>query len=118
MAKSIIQDTRIKECFLCREEADKQGYYGELTSYGLHKHHFIFGRGKNRKKAEHYGLWAYLCNARHHEYGQEAPHVNAEVRIYLSQVAQAAFEKKYSRALFTQEFGKNWLDEPYEEDEQ
>ena len=30
MAKSIIQDTRIRECYLCREEAEKRGYYGEL----------------------------------------------------------------------------------------
>ena len=28
--KSIIQTGRIKECYLCREEADRLGYYGEL----------------------------------------------------------------------------------------
>ena len=39
MAKSIIQDTRIRECYLCREEAEKRGYYGELKHTGLHKHH-------------------------------------------------------------------------------
>lgn len=113
MAKSIIQTNGIKECYLCREEADKIGYYGDLPSTGLHKHHFIFGYA-NRKKSEHYGLWGYVCVKRHHEYGPESPHENGEVRRHLCRVAQRAFEKKYSRQQFTQEFGKNWLDEPFE----
>lgn len=84
MAKSIIQDTRIRECYLCREEAEKRGYYGELKHTGLHKHHFIYGRfGAFRKKAEHYGLWGYMCAERHHEHGPEAPHNNA-VATHLS----------------------------------
>ena len=38
MAKSIIQkrtDPLSRECFLCREEADRMGYYGELRHTGL-----------------------------------------------------------------------------------
>lgn len=108
MAKSIIQLGGIKECMLCREEADKHGYYGSLPETGLHRHHFLHGTA-NRKKAEHYGLWAYLCVKRHHEYGPEAPHANAEVDRRLKQMAQRAFEQKHSHELWMQEFGKNYL---------
>lgn len=112
MAKSIIQDTRIKECYLCREEAEKRGYYGELKHTGLHKHHFIYGRfGAFRKKAEHYGLWGYMCAERHHEHGPEAPHNNAEVDRRLKQIAQRAFEAKYGHEKWMQEFEKNYLEE-------
>jgi hypothetical protein len=114
MAKSIIQkrtDPVSRECFLCREEAERIGYYGELKHTGLHKHHFVYGRfGAFRKKAEHYGLWGYVCAERHHEHGPESPHDNAEVALHLKQVAQRAFEEKYGRELWEQEFGKNYLD--------
>lgn len=115
MAKSIIQlktDPISRECFLCREEANKNGYFGELKHIGLHKHHFVYGRlGALRKKAEHYGLWAYMCADRHHEYGPDAPHNNAQVSLHLKQVAQRAFEAKYGHELWMQEFGKNYLEE-------
>ena len=123
MAKSIIQkrtSAECRECFLCREEAERNGYYGELRHTGLHKHHFVFGRwGAFREKAEHYGLWGYVCNERHHEYGPDAPHNNAEVRRYLSQVAQRAFEAKYSHELWMKEFGVNYVaeEEPEEVEE-
>jgi hypothetical protein len=112
MAKSILQDT--KECYLCREDAEEQGYYGMLRSTGLHKHHFIFGKG-NRPLAEHYGLWAYVCQERHHEYGPDSPHVNRAVRYKLAADAQRAFEKTHTRKEFTDIFGQNYiLDEPFE----
>ncbi len=114
MAKSIIQertDAQSRECYLCRQEADKTGYFGELRHTGLHKHHFIYGRlGAFRKKAEHYGLWGYMCQERHHEHGPESPHENAEVSLLLKKVAQKAFEEKYSHELWMQEFGINYLD--------
>lgn len=110
MAKSIIQPGKIKECYLCRLEAEEIGYYGELTQYGLHKHHFMFGTA-DRKKSEHYGLWTYMCNKRHHEHGPEAPHVNKEVNIRLRKIAQEIFEKKYSHELWMQEFGRNYLED-------
>lgn len=113
MAKSIIQahtDKLSRECILCREEAEKMGYYGELPHTGLHKHHIMFGVA-NRKKSEHYGLWAYVCNERHHEHGPEAPHMNKEVNIRLRKIAQEIFEKRYSHELWMQEFGKNYLEE-------
>ena len=111
MSKSIIQkhtDKLSRECLLCREEADRIGYYGELRHTGLHKHHLMHGWA-DRNKAEHYGLWAYVCNERHHEYGPEAPHVNKEVDLHLQQIAQRAFEQKYSHELWMQEFKKNYL---------
>ena len=115
MAKSIIQartGPADRECFLCREEAERNGYYGELCHTGLHKHHFIYGRfGAFRKKAEHYGLWAYVCAERHHEYGPEAPHVNQAVDDHLKIVAQQAFEQRYSHELWMQEFGRDYLKE-------
>ena len=121
MAKSIIQkqtDPLSRECFLCREEADRTGYFGELKHTGLHKHHFVFGRfGAFRKKAEKYGLWGYVCEERHHEHGPESPHDNEEVRKYLTQVAQRAFEAKYGHELWRREFEKNYLDEEVEFDE-
>lgn len=108
MAKSIIQDPRIRECYLCREEAEKMGYYGELPHTGLHKHHFIHGTA-NKKQAERYGLHAYLCVKRHHIYGPESPHGNGEVNKKLQQIAQRAFEKKYSREQWMKTFGENFL---------
>lgn len=116
MAKSIIQARTApgeRECYVCRKLADAHGYYGELNHTGLHKHHFIYGRmGAFRKKAEHYGLWAYVCQERHHEHGPEAPHENHEVDLWLKRIAQEAFEKKYGHELWMQEFGKNYLEEP------
>jgi hypothetical protein len=112
MAKSIIQqrtDELNRECLLCREEADEEGYwYLELNHTGLHKHHIMFGTA-NRKKAEHYGLWCYVCQERHHEHGPESPHGNRRVDLHLKQIAQMKFEEKYSHELWMSEFGKNYL---------
>ena len=101
MAKSIIQartGPADRECYLCREEAERNGYYGELCHTGLHKHHFIYGR------------LGYVCEARHHEHGPEAPHCNSKVDEHLKRIAQQAFEKKYGHDLWMQEFGKNYLE--------
>lgn len=111
MSRSIIQehtDSLSRECLLCREEAEKIGYYGELRHTGLHKHHIMQGNA-GRHKAEHYGLWVYLCNERHHEYGPEAPHVNYEVNLHLKKIAQKKFEQIYGHEKWMQEFGKNYL---------
>lgn len=114
MSKSILQTT--KECYLCRMEAESAGYFGGLPSTGLHKHHVIFGKG-NRKRSERYGLWVYLCVA-HHEYGPQAVHTNREIRLMLSRIAERAFEKKYSRERFYEEFGQFYTDDGKEELEQ
>lgn len=106
MSKSVIQDT--KECYLCRLKARKIGYTGELSPYGLHRHHMVFGTA-NRKKAEKYGLWVYVCSEKHHEHGPESPHENREVREMLCRVAQRAFEREHTREEWRREFGKSWL---------
>ena len=105
MSKSIIQTQ--KECYICRYLAAQQGYYGELPSAGLHKHHIMFGIA-NRKKSEHFGLWVYLC-VPHHEYGPDAVHSNRDVRIFLCQIGQQVFEQKYSHEKYMQEFGRDWM---------
>ena len=64
MAKSIIQaytDKENRECFLCRLNSS-----ANLPHRGLEKHHFIHGTA-NRKLAEHWGLWGYLCQMHHYE---------------------------------------------------
>lgn len=108
MAKSIIQDTRIKECYLCRQQADREGYFGELPRYGLDKHHFMHGTA-DRKLAEKDGLWAYMCRERHHIYGSEAPHANAEVDLRLKRIAQRTYEAKYGHDAWMKRYGKNYL---------
>ena len=105
-SKSILQTT--KECYLCRIEAERMGYYGQLPSTGLHKHHFIHGTA-NRKLAEEYGLYAYMCSARHHEYGPESAHGNPQVDLMLKQIAQRAFEEIYGHEKWQQTFMKNYL---------
>ena len=110
MAKSIIQmrtEPHNRECLLCREEAERIGYYGELRHTGLHKHHIL--GGPNRHLAEHYGLWCYVCEERHHEYGPDAPHKNAEVALHLKQIAQTVFEEKYSHEEWMAIFRKNYM---------
>lgn len=114
MSKSILQTT--KECYLCRMEAESAGYFGRLPSTGLHKHHVIFGKG-NRKRSERYGLWVYLCVV-HHEYGPQAVHTNREIRLMLSRIAERAFEKKYSKERFYEEFGQFYTDDGKEDLEQ
>ena len=110
MSKSILQAHTGKyerECLLCRIEADAAGYMGELTHTGLQKHH-VFGGHKHRKLSEHYGLWCYLCVG-HHEYGQNAVHLNAEVNNFLKQLAQKRFEKIHGHDKWMAEFGQNYL---------
>lgn len=108
MAKSIIQKTNPRECYLCRMEAEKMGYYGELPHTGLDKHHFIHGTA-NKKQAERFGLWAYMCRERHHIYGKESPHGNGEVDKMLKRIAQREFEKKYSHKEFMDVFKESYL---------
>lgn len=104
--KSILQDT--KECYLCRMEAEKMGYFGRLPDTGLDKHHFIHGNA-NRQHAERYGLYAYMCRERHHVYGPEAPHQNPEVDLMLKRIAQQAFEDIYGHDKYMEIFQKNFL---------
>jgi hypothetical protein len=67
----------------------------------------MFGTA-NRRKAEHYGLWVYLC-LEHHEQGFEAPHTNRDTDLYLKRIAQREFEKRHTHELWMSEFGKSYL---------
>lgn len=82
-----------KECFLCHK------------TINLECHH-VFG-GANRKHSEAYGLKIWLCHECHNEppYGV---HHNRAHDLMCKQIAQEAFEKKYSKELFIQRFGRSW----------
>ena len=104
--QSIIQDT--KECYLCRLEAERRGYFGTLPGEGLHKHHIFFGPA-NRKLSEKYGLTVWLCY-QHHE-GNKGVHLHRPADLSLKGIAQREFEKTHSREQFRNIFGKSWLND-------
>lgn len=102
MSKSIIQDKKKDQsCYLCNL------LHGIDMEQIREEHHVMFG-GKFKKKAEHYGLKVYLC-VPHHRTGKEAAHLNIDINNLLREIAQIAFEKKYSHELWMQEFGKNYV---------
>lgn len=103
--KSIIQDA--KECYICRLEADKQGYTGELTDRGLEDHHIIFSTA-NKPISEKYGLKVFLCLL-HHQDHKEGVHHNKTLNLFLRKLAQGKYEESYSRAEFMELFEENWL---------
>lgn len=107
MGRSIMQETR--ECYLCRKEATKNGYYGQLRTYQLHRHHVIFGRGY-RELSEKYGLWVYLCQ-KHHTEGQDSVHKNKKVNVALRIEAEKAFLREHTFQEWMQLFTRNYLDE-------
>ena len=101
MAKSIIQahtDKLNRECFLCRLDTS-----AELPHEGLHKHHMIHGTA-NRRLAEKWGLWCYLCSEHH-----QGLHDHNEEDLFLMQVAQGRFERLYGHDKWMEIFGKNYL---------
>ena len=107
-----MQVSRVKECCLCRMEAYEAGYYGELTSEGLHQHHVIYGRGR-RKLSDKFGLWVWLCPD-HHEHGEAAVHSKSEkgkeYNHMLKVNAQKCFEKLYGHEKWMETFQKNYLE--------
>ena len=106
MARSIMQSK--KECYLCRKAATAAGYYGELPSKGLHRHHVIFGKGY-RNLSEKYGLWVYLC-FEHHE-GDSGVHKNKEVNVELRQQAEREFLREHTIEEWMQKFTRNYIDQ-------
>ena len=100
--KSILQKT--KECYVCRQIAEEQEYYGPLPSTGLHEHHVFFGTA-NRKQSEKMGLKVWLCYE-HHE-GNSGVHHNKELDMRLKQYAQRVYQKTSSD--FAERIGKNYL---------
>lgn len=102
MSKSILQDKRDGQCYLCmllNNDEDRRT--------GLEEHH-IFG-GKNRSLSEHYGLKVYLCHE-HHQSSTESVQRNKEINQLMHEIGQKAFEERYPNLNFMQIFGKNYLD--------
>lgn len=91
MAKSIIQ-TGEPECFITGSRIN------------LDRHHCMHGIG-NRMLAEKYGLWVWL----QHDVHMRLHDKDKELDKHLEQVAQKAFEKKYSHEFWMKLFGKNYL---------
>lgn len=90
MKRSIIQGGNNREtCFLCFRGATD-------------RHHCV--HGSRRKKAEEYGLTVWLCPECHRRL-----HDTGLNDRFLEQVAQMAFEEKYSHELWMEEFGKDYL---------
>lgn len=101
MSKSILQDYKGGECYLCSLLYDND--FPQQTE----EHHIFYGGG-NRKLSEHYGLKVKLCIA-HHREGPEAVHRNKRNRELLCRIAQRKFEEKYPDKNFREIFGKNYL---------
>lgn len=108
MSKSIMQS--VKECYLCRKDARILGYYGELTSEGLHRHHVMYGTA-NRQQSEKYGLWVWLCVKHHNEdHGLYAVHYNQQVNINLRMEAERQFLRTHTLDEWMDVFETNYLD--------
>ena len=103
MSKSILQDKRGGECYLCNL------ILGIDTPAPIREEHHVMYGTANRKLSEHYGLKVYLCPC-HHRTGPQAAHRCPQTDILLKQAAQRAFERKYSPGKWMEVFGKNYLD--------
>lgn len=101
----------VKECYLCRKDAELLGYMGDLTSKGLHRHHVMFGTA-NRQQSEKHGLWVWLCVRHHNEdHGLYAVHYNKEVNLRLRMDAERVFLQTHSIDEWMDVFMVNYLDE-------
>ena len=89
---SIISNER--ECLVCG------------TTLNLHKHHIFFGA--NRKNADKYGCWCYLC-AEHHNMSKSGVHFNKTLDVKLKRHAQKKFEEIYGHDKFMEVFKRNYL---------
>lgn len=109
MAKSILQS--VKECYLCRRDAELLGYGGDLTSKGLHEHHIMYGTA-GRQQSEKYGLKVWLCVKHHNEdRGLYAVHFNKEVNLRLRMDAERAFLQTHTFDEWMDVFSINYLEE-------
>lgn len=83
-----------KQCALCE------------TELYLERHHVMHGTA-NRKLAEKYGLWIWLCP--NHHRGKMSPHHDANIDFAFKKAAQKAFEEIYSHEEWMEVFGRNYL---------
>lgn len=103
MSKSIMQDKRGGECYLCNM------LLGIDTPAACREEHHVMHGTANRRLSEHYGLKVYLCPY-HHRSGPQAVHRCRQTDILLIQAAQRVFERKYGHKKWMEVFGKNYLD--------
>lgn len=94
MRPSIISNE--KKCYLCG------------STVNLERHHCIHGRGL-RDLADRFGLTVYLCSHCHRD-GMAGVHGRlANNDRYLKQVAQRAFERKFSHEKWMNVIKRNYL---------
>lgn len=104
MSKSIMQDKRGGECYLCNLLLGI-----DTPAPNREEHHIMYGTA-NRRLSEHYGLKVYLCPY-HHRTGPEAAHRSRRTDLLLKRASQRAFEQKYDREKWMEVFGRNYLDQ-------
>ena len=110
--RSIIQEEKDSQCFLC---AMLDNDYSTRT--GLEKHH-IYG-GPNRTLSEREGLYVYLCH-QHHNEPPDGVHYNRRNMNYLHEIGQEAWVYRQQKikgctrreaiGAFMKIFGINFLD--------
>lgn len=83
-----------KKCALCE------------TTRNLEKHHVMHGTA-NRRLADQYGLWIWLCPEHHR--GKMSPHHNAAIDQAFKMAGQKAFEEIYSHEEWMRVFVRNYL---------
>lgn len=96
--ESIIDGGNDRECWICGR------------TDGLELHHCIHGTA-NRKLADRYGLWVFLCRDCHTGtngvHGKNGHHRDLTLKC----TAQRAFERTHSREEFRAVFGKSYLED-------
>lgn len=95
--KSIMQEQ--KECYLTG------------STSGLHKHH-VFG-GPNRSNSEKYGCWIWL-RSDYHNMSNHGIHFDQALDLQIKRQTQIRFEQLHGHEKFMEIFGKNYLEESYE----
>ena len=101
--ESIIRDNRKGVCYICRKVTKTE-------------EHHIFGAA-NRGLSEEYGLKVFLCPYCHRD-NKEGVHGNTEKMEHMHRIGQSAFERNHTREEFRKLFGKNYLDDPEEEQQE
>lgn len=105
MARSIMEPRGTYECYNCGDTRN------------LEEHHIFYGI-KHRKKSEHYGLKVHLCPGCHRHKKTGVHGGNTALDERLKKEAEQIFEEKYSRELFREEFGRYYVEENDEAEEQ
>lgn len=97
MTASIMQTK--KECFVTG------------SSGPLHRHH-VYG-GNRRKLSEQWGCWIWL-RSDYHNMSNHGIHFDQALNLQIKRQTQIRFEQLHGREKFMEIFGKNYLEESYE----